>query len=181
MILGLEYISHCRGVTSRPKSLWFNKKSLYTPGPVYFNRKKHSELVKLTRVHFFIFFVGTHSRKNAKQNTVFAAVFCPFVVRSFSFSMILMTLAFAMPSLWKIMLKAKKWPVLAFQYIVWIPAGGKRQKPEADSTRDKMLGWIIPLSRWERSRSYWGVHVRSCFARTRFNSLNLNLLFFRVH
>ena len=39
MFLGLKHISHCRGVTSRPKSLWFNKKSLYTPGPVYFNRK----------------------------------------------------------------------------------------------------------------------------------------------
>ena len=126
-----------------PKSLYMHlARSILTA--------KHSELVKGTRVHFFILFVGTHSRKNAKQNTVLQLFFVRSLWGLSLFSMILMTLAFAMPSLWKIMLKARKWPALAFQYIVWIPAGGKRQKPEADSTRDKMLGWILP---WETNMS----------------------------
>ena len=56
-------------VTSRPKPLWFNKKSLYTPGPFYFNRKtfKTCKRDRSTLLHSVF---GTHSRKNAKQNTV---------------------------------------------------------------------------------------------------------------
>ena len=53
-----------------PKSLYMHlARSILTA--------KHPELVKGTRVHFFILFVGTHSRKKRQTKYSVAAVFLP--------------------------------------------------------------------------------------------------------